>query len=117
MVSPLSSITGDFLKTCTIQAYTETQDGSGELSQIWSDLPNHVGLKCVADRGSGVVKGEQVRDNTTLTYNLLEVTLFDSYPAITTLHQAVIDGVTYNIVDVYRDSLEYSTVLQVMSVC
>jgi len=117
MTSPLASISGAFVKTCTIQAYTETQDEAGEVIQSWSNLTGHVNLNCAVMRGDGSVKGETVRDNMTLTFNPLKITLFDSYPSITTRHQAVIDGTTYNIVDVYRDALGYSTVLQVVSVC
>ena len=117
MTSPLSSITGEFVKSCTIQAHTESQDDSGEVTQVWSNLVGHIGLKCSIDRGDGTVKGEQVRGNMTVTITTLEVTLFDSYPSVTTAHRAVIEGVIYNILDVYRDPLGYSTVLQVMAVC
>ena len=115
MTSPLASLTGDFVKQCTIQSYTETQDEAGEVIQSWTTLYSN--LKCSVSRGDGSVKGETVKDNMTLTFNPLKITLFDSYPSITTRHQAVIDGTTYNIVDVYRDALGYSTVLQVVSVC
>ena len=115
MTSPLASLTGDFVKQCTIQSYTETQDEAGEVIQSWTTLYSN--LKCSVSRGDGSVKGESVRDTMTLTFNPLKITLFDSYPSITTRHQAVIDGTTYNIVDVYRDALGYSTVLQVVSVC
>ena len=116
MASPLSSITGDFVKLCTIQAASITQDASGEPTESWTDLQGHISLSCAVGRGDGSVKGEQVRDNMTLTFTPLKVTLFDSYPAVTTRHRAVIDGVAYNIVDVYRDPLGYSTVLQVVAV-
>lgn len=117
MTSPLSSISGSFVRLCTIQGFTETQDEAGEVIQTWAPLTGHLDLKCVVSRGDGSVKGESVRDNMTLTFNPLKVTLFDSYPSITTRHKAVIDGTAYNIVDVYRDALGYSTVLQVVSVC
>lgn len=117
MVSPIADLTGDFVKSCTIQAYTETQDESGEVTQGWSDLTGHVNLSCAVTQGDGSVKGEQVRGNTTLTFTPLKVTLFDSYPIITTKHRAIIDGTAYEIVDVYRDSLGYSTILQVVAVC
>ena len=115
MTSPLASLSGDFVKQCTIQSYTETQDEAGEVIQSWTTLYSN--LKCAVSRGDGSVKGETVKDNMTLTFNPLKITLFDSYPSITTRHQAVIDGTAYNIVDVYRDALGYSTVLQVVSVC
>lgn len=115
MTSPLASLSGDFVKQCTIQSYTETQDEAGEVIQSWATLYSN--LKCAVSRGDGSVKGETVKDNMTLTFNPLKVTLFDSYPSITTRHKAVIDGTAYNIVDVYRDALGYSTVLQVVSVC
>lgn len=117
MASPLADITGDFVKTCTIQGYTETQDEMGEVIQAWTDVTGLTSLACAISRGDGSVKGEKVMDTMTLTFNPLKVTLFDSYPAITTKHRAVIDSVNYNIMDVYRDSLGYSTVLQVVSVC
>ncbi len=117
MVSPLSSITGDFVKLCTIQTATITQDASGEPTESWTNLSGHISLSCSIGRGDGRVKGEQVRDNMTLTFTPLKVTLFDSYPAITSRHRALIEGIAYNILDVYRDSLGYSTVLQVVSVC
>jgi hypothetical protein len=117
MTSPLASLSGDFVKQCTIQSYTETQDEAGEVIQSWATLEGHTNLNCAVSRGDGSVKGETVKDNMTLTFNPLKVTLFDSYPSITTRHKAVIDGTAYNIVDVYRDALGYSTVLQVVSVC
>lgn len=117
MASPLADLTGEFVKYCTIRAYSRVQDDSGEYTETWSDLPGHQNLSCSVSRGDGAVKGEQVRGNMTVTFNPLKVTLFDSYPNITTKHQAVIGGVSYEILDVYWDSLGYSTVLQVVAVC
>jgi hypothetical protein len=117
MVSPLANLTGDFVKSCTIQEFSSTQDESGEPIETWSDLVGHVNLSCSVSRGNGSVTGEKIVSNATYTFNPLKVMLFDSYPTITTLHRAVIDSTIYNIVDVFRDSLGYSTVLQVVSVC
>ena len=117
MTSPLADLTGDFVKSCTIQEYSSTQDEAGEPIQTWADLTGHVNLSCAVIQGDGSVKGEKIRGNTTLTFTPLKVTLFDSYTSITTKHRAVIDRTAYEIVDVYRDSLGYSTVLQVVSIC
>lgn len=117
MTSPLADLTGDFVKLCTIQTYTETPDAAGEVIPTWANLTGHINLSCSVSRGDGHTTGEKVVGNAKYTFNPLKVTLFDSYPTITTRHRATIDSVSYDIVDVFQDALGYSTVLQVVSVC
>lgn len=117
MTSPLSTISGEFVKTCSIQAVTKSQNAFGEEQEVWNNVTSMVDINCIVSRGNGTTKGEVQRDNMTVIFTPLQIRLLDAYTGITTLHRVVFESEYYQILDVWTDQLNYSTVLQVYKSC
>mgnify|MGYP001028435120 CR=1 FL=1 len=99
--------------TCTIQVNTPTKSAINEDIEHWSNLAGHVDIACQValievlrdvEREAVVGPVETVRR---------AVLLDGRYPAITTTHRAVIDGLAWNIVAVDEDSQQSHTRLQI----
>ena len=99
--------------TCTIQVNTPTKSALNEDIASWSNLAGHVDIDCQVapievlrdvEREAVVGPVETVRR---------AVLLDGRYPAITTTHRALIDGVDWNIVAVDEDSQHSHTRLQI----
>jgi head-tail adaptor len=79
---------------CTIQAYVDGVDGYGQPTQTWVNLAGHIDLPCSIALSSGrEIKGPANEYGITTH----RIALNGIYPAITRLHRAVVDGVTYGI--------------------
>jgi hypothetical protein len=103
-----------FPSTVTIQYPVETQDPlSGELSVVWTDLPDHIGLGCSLAPSSG----REVRQPDH-TYVIADYTIAlpGSYPSITEKMRAVVNGTAYDILLVQGDSHAETTRLSVRTV-
>jgi head-tail adaptor len=99
--------------TCTIQHDPGAgQSGSGQPNPGWTDLPNHVALKCSVGPPVHGRQGTEIRrpDNTVVrvTHRLA---LRGRYASITERMRAVVAGKTYNIVQVVHDSRSETTSL------
>jgi len=79
---------------CTIQVSTPTDDPFGETVQDWADLAQHSDIPCrIAPADSREARSaDQVY--TTATH---EVALNGYYPAVNAGHQALVDGVAYQV--------------------
>lgn len=113
-ISFLDSLAAFFIHTCTIRENTPTRDAAGQPQDSWANLASHVALPCRVAPVTALTRAARVqRDDMTVTTYSHVIMLAGPYPAITTAHQAVIDGVSYQIVNVVRDSALVATELQV----
>lgn len=113
-ISFLGGLATFFGRTCTIQENAPTRDAAGQPQDSWANLTGHVALPCRVAPVTALSRAARVeRDDMTVTTYSHVIILAGAYPAITTAHQAVIDGVNYQIVNVVRDSSLVATELQV----
>lgn len=104
-VSFLGGLSTFFSRACTINEVTKTKVGAGERSESGSALAGHTNLPCrIAPVTALTRAGRAEREDMTVTTATHLVMLAGSYPLITTAHQAVVDGTTYQITNVVRDS-------------
>ena len=103
-----------FDRTCTIQKTTPTRDAAGQPQDAWTDLASHVDLACRLAPVTARSRAARVqRDDMTVTTCSHVIIMAGPYPSVTTAHQAVVDSVSYQIVNVVRDSAQVATELEV----
>ena len=86
---------------CTIQVTTESRDTFGSTSDAWANVTGLVDIPCrVSVPGSGERPMEVRRADGAVSTETHRIRLDNHYPAITTKHQAVVDGTAYNILAV-----------------
>lgn len=110
-IDPLMGLALDdfFASRCTIQARTATRDATGQATPAWADLAGHVAIHC--QLYSKAAAYEQRQPAQTITVQQWTCALREAYPAITTLHRAVVDGTAYDVVGVSTDSAGHATYL------
>ena len=110
----LDGLAGFFDRECTIQKNTPTRDAAGQPQDAWTDLAAHVALPCRVAPVTALSRAARVQreDMTVTTYSHV-IFLAGPYPTVTTAHQVVVDSVSYQIVNVVRDSALVATELQV----
>lgn len=115
LISPnmLASIALFFPSACTIQTATATQDSHGQPIDSWADESGLVGIACRIAPASG----DEVR-NPEMTYqaDMFTCVLKGNYPTIATTQRAVVDSVTYDVVDVGFDDEAIQTRLMLRRV-
>jgi hypothetical protein len=107
----------------TIQRYTVTgRDEYGDPQHEWEDLEDHVDLPCMkaavtgAGISTGATSGEVRAETGVYDVDARTVVIPRYLPDITDAHRAVIDGETWDIVDVAHDSQSAMTRLRVRAV-
>ncbi|MFA4972447.1 MAG: hypothetical protein WC683_07520 [bacterium] len=90
----LEALADFFPTTCTIQTATLAEDDHGQSIPVWSDLAGHIGIACsVAPSGGRKVQtGKE-----TYVVSSHRISLAGRYLTITAAMQAVVDGITYEI--------------------
>ena len=96
---------------CTIQTATPTQDETGQPTFAW--VSTIAGIPCRIAPASG---GEVRTSTETYLLNTFTCVLGGNYPAIVTTQRAIVDGITYDIVDVGRDDEAIQTKLTLRAV-
>lgn len=101
-----------FPSLCTITEWTGvTRDAHGVKQQspstVFTDIP------CRIAPIASLRQGESRRADMTVTTATLTVALAGYYPTVTSAMQAVLAGVTHNILDVKHDGSSVYTTLQV----
>lgn len=110
----LAGLAAFFPSLCTIQEPgTPTTDSYGSKTYPWPTLAGHTDIPCRIAPIASLRQGESRRADMTVTTATLTVALAGYYPTVTSAMQAVIAGVTYNILDVKHDGSSVYTTLQV----
>lgn len=101
----LGGLSTFFDRTCTINEATKVKAGGGVRTETWTALAAHSDLPCriapVTARSRPVRSEWPDMTVTTVSHVIV---LPGAYPLVTTAHQAVVDGTTYQIMNVVRDS-------------
>lgn len=106
----LADLAAFFPNLCTIQQATPTRDGYGQPLSSWATLT--ADIPCRVAPITSLSQGEARRAGMTVTTATYTVALAGYYPVLTAAMQAVVAGVTYNILDVTHDgSSVYTTLL------
>lgn len=99
--------------SCTIQEPTETADSYGQPIPSWGNLSGHVGISCRLSPESQA-SGDELRTQTQIyTVHSWLISFNDYYPLIDETMRAVIDGATYDILQVQHDGNNQTTRLRV----
>jgi len=103
----LARLADFYPSTVTIQTWTETQDAStGEITTSWANFAGHVDLPCA----HGPNGGQEVRrSDMTYVVSNYTISLRGYYQTITEKMQAVLGGVTWEILLVQADSHSKTT--------
>lgn len=104
---------GFFPSRCTIDAKTVTADAYGEEVEVWASVGSVVDVACAKAPLSAI---ERQAGGFTATDQVWNVLLQGAYPAITTRHRAIVDGVAYDIDAAETDQTGSLTKLRVRSV-
>lgn len=102
-----------FPSLATIEAVSETQDGSGQEVETWLPVAGLQSLDCAK---APLTAQERQAANYTATDQAWHVLLKGAYPTITTEHRAVVDGDVYDIDAVETDQTGTLTRLRVRTV-
>ena len=98
-------------KTCTITTPTEAQSSTGHITNTYNAVPALTDLSC---RFAPSKKGKEVKESSQIyTVGSHTIVFNDFYLAITTKMRALIDGISYDILDVGHDSEDETTRLYV----
>lgn len=101
-----------YASTVTIQYPVVTQDSYGEESEGWSNLADHVDLRCrIAPQQQ--FSREQRNQAQLYAVHVWVITIADYCPTITEEMRAVVDSVAYDIELVQHDGNQQTTHLQV----
>ena len=96
--------------TCTIQNFTTAKDDYQQDIKSWVDLADHVDLDCFMGNESG---GELLQPNKTQKIDSQVINIIGYKPLIKSSYRAIVDSVTYNILDVGFDPSKSETRLSV----
>lgn len=111
--SMLSKLPNFYPSLCTIQNHTSTQDDYGQPADTFADLADHVNLSCRIAPEPNSRSGERDAANRTTSEHTHIVDLRGYYPNISEVHQAIVDGATYDIEAVEHDGNKVTTRMKV----
>jgi hypothetical protein len=116
----LAALSPLFDQTCTIREWTSRdgdRDAAGQPIEDWANLALHVSLPCRIAPVTALTRAARVaRSDMTVTTATHVIFLPGEYPSITTAMQASIDGTSYQIVSISRDSEQLACELEVEKV-
>lgn len=99
--------------SCTIQEATEAADSYGQLIPTWGNLADHVAIRCRIAPNPPQSGDEQRMQTQIYTVHSWLISFNGYYPAILETMRAVVDGMTYDIIQVQHDGNDKTTRLSV----